>query len=103
MIAVDPNPYHALHIPQPNRIIEDRNAIRPVVEDRILQRILLDYLIWTVPVYLPGGEGLRDCDVLREYPALSESGIVPPRRELIRRHPELTAAIDRFFISTAGI
>ena len=98
MIAMDSNFRKTRHMTRPDETRESYQRIRSEVEDRLLERVLLDYLAAATPVHLPGGEGLRICDMLHEYPELSKSGIVPSQGELSLRHPELSAAIDRFFL-----
>ena len=100
MIAIDPSPQNTSHSTQPDEVSENIRRLRPLVEDRLLERILLDYLVTATPIHLPGGEGMRLCDILHEYQTLSVAGIVPTHSELLRRHPELTAAIARFFMQT---
>jgi hypothetical protein len=102
MIAMEPNPRHARPVGYPDQLPESYQRIRSQVEDRILERLLLEFLAAATPIHLPGGEGMRICDMLHEYEGLSVSGIVPTRSELILRHPELSAAIDRFFVPTAN-
>ena len=101
MIAIDPSPQNSANS-SPDQIPESYERIRFQVEDRLLERLLLEFLAAATPIHLPGGEGMRIGDMLHQYPELSGSGIVPARGELLLRHPELTAAIDRFFASHAG-
>lgn len=103
MIAIDPNPQNTSHTAHPEGGSENIRRIRPLVEDRLLELILLDYLAAATPIHLPGGEGMRICDILHEYQPLSLSGIVPTRSELLARHPELTEAIARFFVETTSL
>lgn len=103
MIAMEPNPQNLRSVPHPDQLPESYQRIRSQVEDRLLERLLLDFLAAATPVHLPGGEGMRICDVLHEYEGLSVSGIVPTRIELIHRHLELSEAIDRFFVSNQSI
>jgi hypothetical protein len=65
--------------------------------DSRLQEVLLAYLLAPTAPKLPGADGLTVEDVLRSYPQAAAAGCVPNRGELVRRHPELTGALDTFF------
>ena len=80
-----------------NESVESYQRVRSEVEDRVLERVMLEHLAAVSPHDLPGCEGMRICDILNEYSNLSDSGIVPPKNELPLRYPELTAAVIRYF------
>lgn len=102
MIVRDSSEQYSPIITSTDPIPESYQRIRSQVEDRLLERIMIDYLVSATPSHLPGGEGMRTNDILHEYKDLSVSGIVPVRSVLLLRHSELTAAIERFFPEDAN-
>ena len=62
-----------------------------------LNELLLDCVRRLVPHQWPGGDGFTREDMLREYPALAASRLVPGEDTLNRLHPELADELARFF------
>ena len=67
------------------------------VSEDLLRRILLRFLLASAAVDWPGVDGLTEDDILSCYPLASAKGNVPGKRELLRRHPNLSAEIEALF------
>src|SRR4051794_8291835 len=74
-------------------------SARRVTSDDLLRQVLLNYLLGSTVGGWPGADGLTRDDVLRCYPEACARGEVPDRRELCRRHAELSAGIAALFTS----
>jgi len=64
---------------------------------RLLQSVLLPYLMGITPRYLPGVDGQTVDQVLREYRQFATLGAVPNRERLIQQNPDLEPEIESFF------
>ena len=65
--------------------------------ESLLRRILLEFLLTCDAVHWPGVDGLTEDDILGCYPGASANRDVPGKRELLRRHPNLSAQIEHLF------
>lgn len=65
-----------------------------------LQEVLLGYLR-DCPSW-PGTDGITVTEILSSYALLAERGRVPDRAGLLRRHPELTAEVEKYFARQHG-
>jgi hypothetical protein len=79
----------------------------PGVADQAINRlslheILLGYLRAAGEPLCPGADGLTLEDALAAYPQAAAAGLVPDRRELLRRHPDLRDAVEAFFAERAA-
>ncbi len=62
-----------------------------------LNEILLGYLEAAGVLPWPGVDGLTLDDVLSGYPGAAAEGLVPDRRILRAKYPELASEVDAFF------
>lgn len=62
-----------------------------------VKAILLGYLQCRAACLWPGGDGLTLDEMLRSYPQAAGAGRVPGLPELLRRFPDLAAALTAWF------
>jgi hypothetical protein len=62
-----------------------------------MQEVLLAYMKAADVTPWPGTDGLTLRDILLCYPQMMAAGLVPSRKELLQKHPNLREYLEAFF------